>query len=468
MADESRPVVVEIRVKQLFGRFDHQMVLPTEKDFAIVVGPNGVGKTKLLELAHAALSWHLHKLTRVRFDELLIRYSDGASFRFVQVQQSQLPGFVDENAPPLGKPSLLLSAELPGQVAEEIPLLSDERSSRHLAHLVDTILESSPPDPSVRRLVTELRRGRNISEILSTIDNLGLWELLPDIEAEAFGRPEACAPYFGSGRSYLIETQRLVRVEPLTGLNDFPPRQRGVEHQRPRPAVLRHATDLAQKIGALDAQSGRLGQNLDRSFPKRLLDRSRPLREFAEIERDYERQLQLRGRLEQIGLLDSERGGFDTLDLRSDVDQTERRVLQTWLEDSAQKLDLFTELLDRVELLQSILNEKFLYKTIQIDREAGMRAVADGGATIPLTQLSSGEQHELVLLYDLLFNVHSDSLVMIDEPELSLHVSWQRRFIEDMLSISHLRRNRFIVATHSPQIVDRWGESLVELEGGWD
>ena len=37
-----------------------------------------------------------------------------------------------------------------------------------------------------------------------------------------------------------------------------------------------------------------------------------------------------------------------------------------------------------------------------------------------LVRLSSGEQHELVLAYDLLFKVKEKSLVLIDEPELSL------------------------------------------------
>jgi ABC-type lipoprotein export system ATPase subunit len=462
---DENPVVVEIAVSQLFGRFDHRISIPAGRDFSIVVGPNGVGKTRLLELAHAALSWQVHKLIRVRFDELLLRYSDDSTFRFVQSHQMQLPEIDEHDSPPR---SLVLIAELKNRESQQVPLLNDERSMRELVHLVEAAYEPSRLDPAARRFLAEARhRARNPAELLSLLDSSGIWESLAELDIEGLRPPEICEPYFGPGRSYLIETQRLVRIEPFQGLPpDFArSRPREPDGVRPQAAVTRHANDLAHRIRTAEAQSGRLGQSLDRTFPRRLLDRSRQPKEFSQIEVAYEKQRELRGRLEGIGLLDPQ---SDTLDLRSDLDPTELRVLQTWLDDSGEKLAAFQDLLDRIELLRTILNDKFLYKTIEVDRENGLRARSSGGEVIPLMQLSSGEQHELVLLYDLLFNVRSDSLVMIDEPELSLHVSWQRRFIEDMISVSHLRRNRFIVATHSPQIIDRWGDALIELEGGWD
>jgi predicted ATP-binding protein involved in virulence len=54
------------------------------------------------------------------------------------------------------------------------------------------------------------------------------------------------------------------------------------------------------------------------------------------------------------------------------------------------------------------------------------------GKQIPLTRLSSGEQHELVLFYELLFKIQPNSLILIDEPEISLHISWLNKFIKDL------------------------------------
>jgi predicted ATP-binding protein involved in virulence len=77
--------------------------------------------------------------------------------------------------------------------------------------------------------------------------------------------------------------------------------------------------------------------------------------------------------------------------------------------------------------------------------------------------LSSGEQHLIVITFRLLFEATAGQLVLIDEPEISWHVAWQRQFLDDLVQISHLNNLRFIVATHSPQIVGRWTDRMVEL-----
>ena len=69
-----------------------------------------------------------------------------------------------------------------------------------------------------------------------------------------------------------------------------------------------------------------------------------------------------------------------------------------------------------------------------------------------------------VLLYELLFKVEPGALVLIDEPEISLHVAWQKEFLKDILSVIAVQRINVILATHSPQIInDRW-DLTVDLE----
>lgn len=80
-----------------------------------------------------------------------------------------------------------------------------------------------------------------------------------------------------------------------------------------------------------------------------------------------------------------------------------------------------------------------------------------------VTELSSGEQHEIVLFYELLFKVPENSLVLIDEPEISLHIVWQKEFINDMSEIVRMRNFDILMATHSPQIVNGNWDITVEL-----
>ncbi len=56
---------------------------------------------------------------------------------------------------------------------------------------------------------------------------------------------------------------------------------------------------------------------------------------------------------------------------------------------------------------------------------------------------------------------------MIDEPELSLHVTWQHKFLNDIERISKLADLDFLIATHSPSIIHDRRSLMVSLpEGG--
>ncbi|NJO17074.1 MAG: AAA family ATPase [Thioploca sp.] len=92
----------------------------------------------------------------------------------------------------------------------------------------------------------------------------------------------------------------------------------------------------------------------------------------------------------------------------------------------------------------------FSIKTIKIDRKKGFLAEGRDKKLLPLESLSSGEQHELVLNCDLLFKILPNTLVLIDEPELSLHLSWQKRFLQDLLEIVKIAEFNVLIATHSP------------------
>lgn len=80
-------------------------------------------------------------------------------------------------------------------------------------------------------------------------------------------------------------------------------------------------------------------------------------------------------------------------------------------------------------------------------------------------ELSSGEKQLLVMLAHLAFHKYNQrsSIFIIDEPELSLHISWQEIFVDAMLKASP--ETQFIMATHAPAILAKperkeWCEDL--------
>lgn len=86
-----------------------------------------------------------------------------------------------------------------------------------------------------------------------------------------------------------------------------------------------------------------------------------------------------------------------------------------------------------------------------------------GEEPVGLDKLSSGEKHEFIMLFRLIFETPPNSLVLIDEPEISLHVSWQLEFMSDLARIQSANSFQCIIATHSPQIIQGADEITFDL-----
>lgn len=84
------------------------------------------------------------------------------------------------------------------------------------------------------------------------------------------------------------------------------------------------------------------------------------------------------------------------------------------------------------------------------------------GVKRKITHLSSGEKQILILLTFLAFASRSDSVFIVDEPELSLHPKWQHEFMEVFLSLRP-QGTQLLLATHSPDIVGRFKSACVTL-----
>ena len=54
-------------------------------------------------------------------------------------------------------------------------------------------------------------------------------------------------------------------------------------------------------------------------------------------------------------------------------------------------------------------------------------------------------------------------IVLMDEPEISLNISWQKSFVSDLMQIMELNPIRILMATHSPSIVRNYWDNTVEL-----
>lgn len=114
-------------------------------------------------------------------------------------------------------------------------------------------------------------------------------------------------------------------------------------------------------------------------------------------------------------------------------------------------------LAESVIVFLDILNRLFIGKDVYLNERDQLSVRLDDGNSIPLNKLSAGEKQIIIMFYRLLFHTQPGTLAIIDEPEISLHVSWQQKLGPLFLDISRTKNIQILVATHSPQIIhDRW------------
>lgn len=225
--------------------------------------------------------------------------------------------------------------------------------------------------------------------------------------------------------------------------------------------------DLGEIARSRTILASRQSSRIDRLLPERVVGAVRGpdassqqladcLLEIDELER----------RARQFGL-GSQGSAEATRLLRDEVASNPRdgelAVLLAVLQSYKEKLLVSQPLLDDLERFVSAVNRRFRGKHLEYSIQGGLRVVLDEDdelsrmrdehGAIPLGALSSGEQHLVVLLYRLIFGAKKRSLFLVDEPELSLHVAWQRELASDLAEIAAHTESRYLIATHSPSVL---------------
>ena len=102
-------------------------------------------------------------------------------------------------------------------------------------------------------------------------------------------------------------------------------------------------------------------------------------------------------------------------------------------------------------------------KYVEKEGEIYLTLTTDTEKKITFDRLSSGEKQLLILLFSTIVQNNQECITFWDEPEISLHIEWQRKLIR---VIRQLNPNmQLIIATHSPSILfEGWEERALNIE----
>jgi predicted ATP-binding protein involved in virulence len=440
--------IKQISVTGLFGIFNHVIPLNMEDRITIIYGLNGIGKTAILRLTNGLFNLRYSEFRSIPFNEFKINLDDGSYIRVTKNHKQ-----VSDND---GQYEIILFFKKNTKSKEQSFHLNNLRTKEKemeyfsITRIIDDLI------PGLERITPRTWRYLPTNELMSLEDALERFgDLLPK-RIRLDKPPEWLENIKQYIHLHFIESQRLLNLS-----------ENGKSRVDTRPSmvlsVATYANELAKDVQNKLAEYGALAQSLDRTFPVRVVQQKASTDLTDEQLRNKLTELEeKRSYLINTGLLDKDEN--PNFQVQEQIDESTKKVLSVYIEDVEKKLNIFEELAQKIELMKRIINQRFSYKQINISTDKGFTFTCNGNSLSP-TKLSSGEQHELVMLYELLFKVQPNSLILIDEPELSLHVEWQVNFLKDLQEITKVANIDVLLATHAPGIIhDRW-DLTVELKG---
>lgn len=258
---------------------------------------------------------------------------------------------------------------------------------------------------------------------------------------------------------HLITTERIIMPYKYNDLDE--------EQNKFKRAINECSKDILKKVGSAMNEAANLSAELDRSFPNRIIQAFEVIKEVKtslinELVYGLEMLKERQNILQKTGIQQKLDKDFP-LDFHSLNLQT-YTILSVYVKDSLKKLKPYEDLANKLQLFLEIMNSKLLFKKVQFVQNGGFKVVSTKtNDIIQLQELSSGEQHLFILFYQMLFMLDSNSLLLIDEPEISLHVGWQKHFVEDLMNVLKLNPMTVIMATHSPTLIGPYWNLTSEL-----
>lgn len=385
--------MVTIIIRGLFERFDYNIQLAQE-GITILTGPNGYGKSTIIRSLKALRDSDVEFFMELEFKSLEI------------IQENEKDNLLIE------KNSEILTINHRIKIDKEsVTRWKNRMRYRREVHSINT---SQQEADSINEYFEEYRQALKIMQ-------------------QSVGEVEC------------IEEQRLIRVDERRMMHHVDEVRR--VDKRVINVVEEIPAKLLQEMRRVANEYSWVANELDSTYPERLFEQ----REDIQKDEFESKLIAMQEKVEKL----NKYGISNISKLRHVEFQAEyAKALKVYFEDFDRKYQEYEGLIEKLDLFTDMVNRRFKFKQVVISNDSGMMVVDDKGKGLRLSKLSSGEKEILVLFYRLLFEVKDGVLLLVDEPEISLHIAWQRMFAEDLKKVVEKKNMTAIIATHSPQMIN--------------
>ena len=446
MSDLNNFRISSFSINGLFGTFNHSVFLKDD-GITIIIGKNGIGKTYFLNAIDNFFSLKWEFFIDLEFDSIEFVLNDGSRWSVNKVERDDKLLFeINES----GKKEESFEFDL--TILENI----SKRSYYSPSDINQKAIEISKIMPTINKISynrfldeeTGLQYSR--TELIEEFGNqLVQRRVYSPIEKEKI--TGKIAKIIDANKTEFVETQRIYNIED--------------GELATRENITYYAKELVRMINETEKEYNEVSVKLDSNFVFDLVNYSQnnPVDEHSILNR-YNELIKKTQILSRMGLLSSEE---NRKAITIEQAKESANAIDLYIRNTEEKLKKYDKLKNNVSLFKKIINERFEHKELYIDRDKGflVKSTSVEKRNIPLHKLSSGEKNEFNLFFKLIFLTDKDSIILIDEPEISLHVEWQNAFIQDLQGIIEKNNFRVIIATHSPDIIDDNWALTYDLSG---
>lgn len=423
-----------ITVNGLFKTFDHKIDF-SNGDIKIIIGENGIGKTAVLRILDAVFNKNHQALYSIVFDSITIDFATKSEKWTITKETDKNDNLI--------------------RIQSNLHKKDDQ--------IIHVITKNALPRRIFMKIGDNEWFDRHLDVGMSREDILNRYGI--DMTNDSSNNEKEWYSHrLSENQIKLINAQRL-----------FQQKKEGRDDNSFQETVSVYSQALVDILKKNDTDFSTTSQKLDGSFANRLLKalnknkKSKSNPDFDGILNKLTVLSDYRSKLSKVGVIAQEKDEvIQNLDF---IDSNIITVLSLYVDDNTEKLECYKETAEKLDILLNIINHRFKHKKIVVDKSKGFVVKTtlfqekNDEEGIAVNRLSSGEQNELIMFYDLLFNCDSKDLVLIDEPEISLHLKWQQSLIEDLRSICKTNNISLLIATHSPDIIgDNW--NLVQTLSG--
>ena len=411
---------LSIKIEKLFGNFNYE--LSFDKQVSILTSPNGFGKKTILKMLHFLYVKNFNRLLEIDFSIFEVKYGDN----LFHVSKNNDGLLITCNG------TLVLDFKIQ-EFINHAAKLSYVKNNQTGKWTIEHYLHLDIQAPIIPEVQIINRIYFTNSELTS------IWNKLP--------------------KTLLIRADRLIDYDDVSVQQIYHNQQ---NMQDINLTVNRYSHELRNLISNTFNNYFTESQRLDSTFMQAFMQEIINFNEDTLDEDNYKKLIQS---IEEKNLLLLKYGISQAIqESTPQYDEKHKAVFTIYIKHRTKKLSKFDDLLTRCELFTKIINEKRLVnKNIVINMQNGITAQRSDGRNLALQLLSNGEQNQLILLYELLFRTQNINLVLIDEPEVGLHVSWQLEFLNDLKKILEISTMSSIIVTHSPQIINNEWEEVIDL-----